>query len=67
MSCLLGDIEKKKELKNVVLGVVVSEELVKEVLERMDKDDKREVKVDVGKERVSNVGSGKREDLEMNG
>ena len=62
-----GDMDKKKEVNNLVVGVVVREGLVKEVLEWVLGNGKREVEVKVGEERIRKKGRGKREDFEMNG
>ncbi len=67
ISSFFADIFKNNCLNVGVLPVQVSEEFAAEIFQAIDQDPKTEIIVDLEKQEVSIVGSGKSESFEING
>lgn len=66
VSSFFADIHKNNELNNFVLPVVVSESFLKELFASIQKDPKTEVKVDLPRQTITNLATGKSEHFEIN-
>ena len=62
-----ADIHKNNELNNFVLPVVVSEDFLRELFSSIDNDPKTEVEVDLPRQTVTNLATGRSEQFEING
>ncbi len=62
-----ADIHKNNELNNFVLPVVVSEDFLRELFSSIDHDPKTEVEVDLPRQTVTNLATGRSEQFEING
>lgn len=60
ISSFFADIHKNNELNNFVLPVVVSEEFLSELFASINKDHSIQVKVDLPKQTVTNLATGRR-------
>ena len=67
ISSFFADIHKNNELNNFVLPVVVSEPVLKELFDSIDKDHKTQVRVDLPNQTVTNLATGNSEHFEING
>lgn len=67
ISSFFADIHKNNELNNFVLPVVVSEEFLSELFASINKDHSIQVKVDLPKQTVTNLATGRSEHFEING
>ena len=67
ISSFFADIHKNNELNNFVLPVVVSEELLTELFQSIEKDAKTEVEVDLPNQKVTNMSTGRSEHFDING
>ncbi len=67
ISSFFADIHKNNELNNFVLPVVVSERFLKELFDSIAKDHRTQVRVDLPRQTVSNLTTGKSEHFEING
>lgn len=66
ISSFFADIHKNNELNNFVLPVVVSEPFLQELFDSIAKDHATQVKVDLPKQTVTNLATGKSEKFEIN-
>lgn len=66
VSSFFADIHKNNELNNFVLPVVVSESFLKELFATIQEDPKTEVKVDLPRQTITNLATGKSEHFEIN-
>ncbi len=62
-----ADIHKNNELNNFVLPVVVSEDFLRELFSSIDHNPKTEVEVDLPRQTVTNLATGRSEQFEING
>lgn len=67
ISSFFADIHKNNELNNFVLPVVVSESFLAELFNAIAADPKTMVSVDLPKQTVTNMATGKSEHFEING
>lgn len=67
ISSFFADIHKNNELNNFVLPVVVSEDFLHELFSSVDNDPKTEVEVDLPRQTVTNLATGRSEQFEING
>jgi len=67
ISSFFADIHKNNELNNFVLPVVVSEDFLRELFSSVDNDPKTEVEVDLPRQTVTNLATGRSEQFEING
>ena len=67
ISSFFADIHKNNELNNFVLPVVVSEDFLHELFSSIDNDPKTEVEVDLPRQTVTNLATGRSEQFEING
>ena len=67
ISSFFADIHKNNELNNFVLPVVVSEDFLRELFSSIDHDPKTEVEVDLPRQTVTNMATGRSEQFEING
>ncbi len=67
ISSFFADIHKNNELNNFVLPVVVSEDFLRELFSSIDHDPKTEVEVDLPRQTVTNLATGRSEQFEING
>lgn len=67
ISSFFADIHKNNELNNFVLPVVVSEDFLSELFASINKDHSIQVKVDLPKQTVTNLTTGRSEHFEING
>ena len=67
ISSFFADIHKNNELNNFVLPVVVSEDFLRELFSSIDNDPKTEVEVDLPRQTVTNLATGRSEQFEING
>lgn len=67
ISSFFADIHKNNELNNFVLPVVVSEDFLSELFASINKDHSIQVKVDLPKQTVANLATGRSEHFEING
>lgn len=67
ISSFFADIHKNNELNNFVLPVVVSEDFLSELFASINKDHSIQVKVDLPKQTVTNLATGRSEHFEING
>ena len=67
ISSFFADIHKNNELNNFVLPVVVSEDFLSELFASINKDHPIQVKVDLPKQTVTNLATGRSEHFEING
>ena len=67
ISSFFADIHKNNELNNFVLPVVVSEDFLRELFSSIDNDPKIEVEVDLPRQSVTNLATGRSEQFEING
>lgn len=63
ISSFFADIHKNNELNNFVLPVVVSEDFLSELFASINKDHSIQVKVDLPKQTVTNLATGRSEHL----
>ena len=66
ISSFFADIHKNNELNNFVLPVVVSEDFLSELFASINKDHSIQVKVDLPKQTVTNLATGRSEHFEIN-
>ena len=66
ISSFFADIHKQNELNNFVLPVVVTESFLKELFEEIYKNPNMEVEVDLTKQKVINLATGRTETFEIN-
>jgi 3-isopropylmalate/(R)-2-methylmalate dehydratase small subunit len=67
ISSFFADIHKNNELNNFVLPVVVSEDFLHELFSSIDHNPKTEVEVDLPRQTVTNLATGRCEQFEING
>ncbi len=67
ISSFFADIHKNNELNNFVLPVVVSEEFLAELFQSISDNPKTEVRVDLPRQTVTNLVTGRSELFEING
>ena len=67
ISSFFADIHKNNELINFVLPVVVSEEFLVELFQSISDNPKTEVRVDLPRQTVTNLATGRSELFEING
>jgi 3-isopropylmalate/(R)-2-methylmalate dehydratase small subunit len=67
ISSFFADIHKNNELNNFVLPVVVSEEFLVELFQSISDNPKTEVRVDLPRQTVTNLATGRSELFEING
>ncbi len=67
ISSFFADIHKNNELNNFVLPVVVSEEFLAELFQSISDNPKTEVRVDLPRQTVTNLATGRSELFEING
>ena len=67
VSSFFADIHKNNELNNGVLPVVVSELFLAELFASIDENPKIEVEVNLLKQTITNIATGKSEHFEING
>ena len=67
ISSFFADIHKNNELNNFVLPVVVSEDFLRELFSSIDHNPKTEVEVDLPRQTVTNLATGRSEQFEING
>ena len=67
ISSFFADIHKNNELNNFVLPVVVSEGFLAELFKSIENDPKTEVEVDLPRQTVTNLATGRSEQFEING
>ena len=66
ISSFFADIHKNNELNNFVLPVVVSEDFLQELFASIKADPKMEVEVDLPRQTVTNLKTGRSETFEIN-
>jgi 3-isopropylmalate/(R)-2-methylmalate dehydratase small subunit len=64
---LFADIHKNNELNNFVLPVQVSEEFLAALFESIAADPKTQVEVDLPRQTVTNMATGRQEHFDING
>jgi len=67
ISSFFADIHKNNELNNFVLPVVVSEDFLQELFDSIKASPKTEVEVNLPRQTVTNKGTGRVENFEING
>ena len=67
ISSFFADIHKNNELNNFVLPVVVSEDFLAELFQSIQSDPKTLVEVDLPRQMVTNMATGRSEQFEING
>ena len=67
ISSFFADIHKNNELNNFVLPVVVSEDFLSELFKSIQSDPKTLVEVDLPRQMVTNMATGRSEQFEING
>ena len=67
ISSFFADIHKNNELNNFVLPVVVSEDFLQELFLTIQNDPKTEVEVDLPRQTVTNMATGRSEHFDING
>ena len=67
ISSFFADIHKNNELNNFVLPVVVSEDFLSELFQSIQRDPKTLVEVDLPRQMVTNMATGRSEQFEING
>ena len=67
ISSFFADIHKNNELNNFVLPVVVSEPFLQELFDSIKADPKTEVEVDLPRQTVTNLATGRSEHFDING
>ena len=67
ISSFFADIHKNNELNNFVLPVQVSEDFLKELFESISQNPKTEVQVDLPRQTVTNMATGRSEHFDING
>ena len=67
ISSFFADIHKNNELNNFVLPVVVSEDFLSELFQSIQSDPKTLVEVDLPRQMVTNMATGRSEQFEING
>ena len=66
ISSFFADIHKNNELNNFVLPVVVSEDFLSELFETVRRNPRAKVRVDVPRQTVTDMETGRTEDFELN-
>ena len=66
ISSFFADIHKNNELNNFVLPVVVSPGFLEELFDSIAEDPATKVRVDVPKQTVTNLATGRSESFELN-
>ena len=66
VSSFFADIHKNNELNNFVLPVVVTEQFLAELFDSIAQNPQTEVKVDLPEQTITNLSTGKSEQLEIN-
>lgn len=66
VSSFFADIHKNNELNNFVLPVVVSDDFLKELLETIEKNPEAEILVDLPRQTITNVETGRSEHIDIN-
>lgn len=66
ISSFFADIHKNNELNNFVLPVVVSEDFLQELFRTIDADHQSQVSVDLPRQTVTNLATGRSEHFEIN-
>ena len=67
ISSFFADIHKNNELNNFVLPVVVSEDFLSELFQSIQSNPKTLVEVDLPRQMVTNMATGRSEQFEING
>jgi len=67
ISSFFADIHKNNELNNFVLPVQVSEDFLKELFDSIGQNPKTEVEVDLPRQTVTNLSTGRSEHFDING
>ena len=67
ISSFFADIHKNNELNNFVLPVQVSEDFLKELFESISQNAQTEVQVDLPRQTVTNMATGRSEHFDING
>ena len=67
ISSFFADIHKNNELNNFVLPVVVSEDFLAELFQSIQRNPKTLVEVDLPRQMVTNMATGRSEQFEING
>ena len=67
ISSFFADIHKNNELNNFVLPVVVSEDFLSELFQSIQRNPKTLVEVDLPRQMVTNMATGRSEQFEING
>ena len=67
ISSFFADIHKNNELNNFVLPVQVSEDFLKELFDSIGQNPKTEVEVDLPRQIVTNLSTGRSEHFDING
>ena len=67
ISSFFADIHKNNELNNFVLPVVVSEAFLAELLDSIQADPQMQVRVDLPRQTVTNMATGRSEHFDING
>ena len=67
ISSFFADIHKNNELNNFVLPVQVSEDFLSELFQSIRNNPKTEVTVDLPRQKVTNLATGRSEHFEING
>jgi len=67
ISSFFADIHKNNELNNFVLPVQVSEDFLKELFDSIGQNPKTEVEVDLPRQTVINLSTGRSEHFDING
>lgn len=66
ISSFFADIHKQNELNNFVLPVVVSEDFLQELFDTIEADPQTEVRVDLPRQTVTNLSTGRLESFDIN-
>ena len=66
VSSFFADIHKNNELNNFVLPVVVSESFLKEIFLTVEQNPKAELKVDLPRQTITSLTTGRSENFEIN-
>ena len=67
ISSFFADIHKQNELNNFVLPVQVSEEFLKELFQSISENPQMQVEVDLPRQKVTNLSTGRSEHFDING
>ncbi len=67
ISSFFADIHKQNELNNFVLPVQVSDEFLHELFDSIQRDPKTQVEVDLPRQTVTNLSTGRSEHFDING